>query len=357
MKFSPLVLLALATAVSAAPAPPKCRPKTHAGNSSPAIASSDASASSTASTAVPSSAGHSSAATTAASSPVVSGSLSSSVEGTPTANSTVPTSSPADGAASSSAEVTSAPTSSPSPVDSSTSSSAAPLSSGIPEGNANPNPGYKPPSTLDEKYFLDESVKPVLPKPIGPEPAVNSIVFPPGSVGINPDGAVPASDPIAQTFLSRFNDWRSVWGAPPLTWNETFSATAVDAGKKCQYQHFMAPGVFGQIMDGGQGEWSAVDFDYQAKLSVDRWMVEGKEYDYGTHSAKAGKDIGHWQAITNPLYTQVGCGWRSCGNIYCDFNRDFEREWAEKIPEYKEHVYPRIEVPWDDYKDAFWQRR
>ncbi|WOO78128.1 uncharacterized protein LOC62_01G001681 [Vanrija pseudolonga] len=359
MKFSPLILAALVS--TAAAARPKCRPKSPGGSSSSSPVVSSSSNSSQAPTVgvpvavSPTAAPSTSAGNSSAPSPVPSessSSASSSAASLSESASSAPPSSSSDATTSPSEAPTAAPSLAPSP-----SASAAPAP--IPSGNSNAaatNPNYTPPKTADEDRFLDPNVKPTLPAPIGKQPTVDSVVFPPGSVGIGPD-TVPASDPIAQLFVSRFNEWRSVWGAPPVQWNQTLSEGAIDHAKKCVYQHFMPPGIHGQVMDTMGGEVKATDFAWQAKHTIDRWMVEGKEYNYNTNGANNGKDVGHFTIISDPRYTQVGCGWGKCGYIYCDFTRDFPKEWEEKLPEYKEHVYPRIEVPWDDYSVSFWQRK
>ncbi|KAL1407986.1 hypothetical protein Q8F55_004783 [Vanrija albida] len=299
MKFSPLVLLALATVVSAAPN--KCRPnKTSSAGAGAGT-------------------------------------------GAPTANGAV------------SSDVTGTPTGSPS---AGSSASPAPVSTGTGSSNSS----YVPGKTKDEEWFLDPSVTPTLPPPIGKEVEVTEVIIPDGSVGLNPDGEIPADDPIAEIFLMRFNQWRSVWGAPPLVWNATLAGIAVQHAHKCVYQHWAAEGGGGgsaQVLDtmgdrrGGKG----VDLAFQAKRSVDRWLLEGREWNYDTHAANPGKEVGHWHISTDPLNTQIGCGWRDCGVVYCDFHKDWTKIFSESVPEYKEHVRPRIEIPWDDYKDHFWQRK
>lgn len=175
MKFAPVLLLALVSAVTAAPAPAKCRPKQHP---------------------VGAAAGGG-------------GAQPSGAAGTG--------SSPSNG------------------TDTTTANVAA--------TNATGGTGtYPPPPVVNQTFFTDPNVKPELPPIIGHHPNVTGIVAPPGSVGINPSGGIPADDPLAKLMIERINQWRSIYQAPPMHWNQTVSGYAVEYAKRCEYKHFLGDG-------------------------------------------------------------------------------------------------------------------
>ncbi|WOO78129.1 uncharacterized protein LOC62_01G001682 [Vanrija pseudolonga] len=323
MKFSPLILLALVSAASAAPTrrdgTGKCRAKSKG-------VSASGSATPTGS-AVPA----------------------PSALGTPIEASAAPTAN----AASSSAPASSAPASSESASSSTESASAS--ASAAPTGNAlikAPSGNYNPPKVANQTVFSDPSITPSLPTPLGPDPQVSGIISPPGSVGLNPPGDIPADDPLAKTMLERINQWRSVYQAEPLFWNSTISGFAVGYAKECQGRHFMNHGEFGEVAVFG-GDITNADMDYMVKRWVDAWFVEGRFWDFEKQEGMSGKDVGHWQILTDAMTNQVGCGWSGCGKIYCDISKNYTKIFSEHVPDYKEHVWPQVEIPWDEYRNAF----
>ncbi|KAL1407983.1 hypothetical protein Q8F55_004780 [Vanrija albida] len=275
MKFSPLVLLALATAANAAPAARdnsgKCRPKSDALPGSSSKPSGTGSPSTAASSATPSS----------------------------SANST---------------------------------------DCNIPEiGN--------------QSYFLDPNVVVQMPPSRGLDPNVTELVVPEGSLGINPDGGLPPDDPIALILLERINQFRSIYKAPPMFWNQTISGYAVGFGKKCVFEHFMqGDGLFGEVLL-DFGPLDKADLAYQAKRWIDGWMIEGKQWDYNNQKPVEGQATGHWEVLTDPWNNQVGCGWAACGKIYCDVGKNFTDIWAHQVPQTKERVWPQTceKIPWAWY--------
>ncbi|WOO78141.1 uncharacterized protein LOC62_01G001692 [Vanrija pseudolonga] len=274
MKFSPLILVALVSAASAAPAardgPAKCRPKP----------GKEVSASPSAS---PSAAPTGSEGGEGARPVEVSSSASSSSAAAPTAVSAAPT---AESAAPS-------PSAAPTVAANSTS----PTDCNIPE-------------VANQSYFLDLNVVVQMPPSRGPDPKATTSIVPPGSVGINPAGGIPADDPVAKVILERINQFRSIYKAPPMAWNETISGYAVGFGKRCIYEHFMkGDGLNGEVLL-DFGPLTERDLAYEAKRWIDAWMIEGKQWDYNNQKTVAGQTTSHWEVLTDPFATQVGCGWQ-----------------------------------------------
>lgn len=263
MKFSPLILLALVSAASAAPArrdgTGKCRAKSKGVSASASAASPTGSAA-----AQPSAIG----------TPVE-------ASAAPTSGSAAPTANAASSAAASSAAPSESASASaaPSSVESSSASASA-SASAAPSGNAAikaPSGNYHPPQVGNQTtFFSDPNITPSLPTPLGPDPQVSGVISPPGSVGLNPAGDIPADDPLAKTMLDRINQWRSVYQAEPLFWNSTISGFAVGYAKECQGRHFMNHGEFGEVAVFG-GDITNLDMDYAVKRWVDAWFVEGRE--------------------------------------------------------------------------------
>lgn len=142
------------------------------------------------------------------------------------------------------------------PVDISSSASAAPTadaaaasSSAAPTAAANATTDCKIGEFVNQSYHLDPNVVVQMPPSRGPDPKNTELIVPPGSVGINPEGGVPADDPIAKILLERINQFRSIYKAPPMTWNQTFSGYAVGFAKMCKFEHVMkGDGLFGEVL-------------------------------------------------------------------------------------------------------------
>ncbi|WOO78142.1 uncharacterized protein LOC62_01G001693 [Vanrija pseudolonga] len=284
MKLAPVILLALVSAVTAAPAPAKCRPKQH---------------------------------------PVGAGGGGAQPSGAGTDKSGPTGSSPSN----------------------STDTTTANVVANNPTGGA-----YPPPPVVNQTFFTDPKVTPALPPIIGHHPNVTGIVAPPGSVGVNPSGGIPADDPLAKLMIERINQWRSIYQAPPMHWNQTVSGYAVEYAKRCEFKHFLGDGkIFlnGEVLIGG-GDIKDADLSWGVKRWVDAWMTEG-----GTGPQQQGRHetpLTVNRELTDPLpKIEVGCGWQECGKIYCD---TWRYGWPdEHYPQYTVRVPPQIEVPWKEYED------
>ncbi|KAL1407984.1 hypothetical protein Q8F55_004781 [Vanrija albida] len=290
MKFAPVLLLALVSAATAAPAPAKCRPAKH--QELPSGSGAGGSQPSDAAGAKPGSGPGNSTETTT---PV------------PGKNTNATTGAPVDNV-------------------------------------------YPPAPVTNQTWFTDPDVVPTLPPIIGHHPNVTGIVAPEGSVGINPSGGIPPDDPLAKLMIERINLWRSIYKAPPMTWNQSVSGFAVEYARRCKFQHFLGDNgrtwMNGEVLIGG-GPIKDADLSWGVKRWIDAWMTEGEKWDY---KAQKGEGTGHWEILTDPLpKIQVGCGWQECGNIYCD---TWRFGWPdEHYPKYVDHVPPQIEVPWKEYED------
>ena len=131
-----------------------------------------------------------------------------------------------------------------------------------------------------------------------------------------------ALDAMQQTeMVTAHNKYRSIVGAPALTWSATLAKTAqayadkLKSNQVCKPIHSHAEGL------GENLYWASAIFysNGTSKLQAvtptqvtDSWGSEKNNYSYVTNTCATGKVCGHYTQVSWKATTQFGCGYAVC---------------------------------------------
>lgn len=133
-----------------------------------------------------------------------------------------------------------------------------------------------------------------------------------------------ACDATQQTeMVTAHNKYRSIVGAPALTWSATLATTAqahadkLKATQGCNPAHSHAAGL-------GENLFWASAISYSngpSKLQeitptqvTDSWGREKDDYSYATNTCAPGKVCGHYTQVIWKATTEIGCGNAVCSD-------------------------------------------
>ncbi|CAK9783673.1 PR-1-like protein [Cutaneotrichosporon oleaginosum] len=139
-----------------------------------------------------------------------------------------------------------------------------------------------------------------------PSPSPSPSAEPQGPA--NPDGAVPASDPLAEQILQAHNEIRARYGVPAVSWNEELSAIAVGQAQTCN----QVPQFPASRQDYTDSLVPSHDGDFVRSVHDAGW--EGENYVYPTDGGDKTyqEAAARWTQVVWRATTDIGCGWHKC---------------------------------------------
>lgn len=104
----------------------------------------------------------------------------------------------------------------------------------------------------------------------------------------------------SQTFLDLHNEFRALYDADAVTWNDTLASYASDAASRCQFAHTGGP--YGENLAAGVGG------GYNITTGFNSWTNEASDYDSSNPQAS------HFTQVVWKSTTQIGCAVTSCAD-------------------------------------------
>ncbi|KAL2537211.1 CAP superfamily protein [Forsythia ovata] len=121
-----------------------------------------------------------------------------------------------------------------------------------------------------------------------------------------------------QDFLSTHNEARAQVGVPPLVWNDTVAAYALNYANErradCELEHSQGP--YGENLAEGWGKLAAGD-------AVSMWVGERSCYEYDSNSCVDGECLHYTQVVWRDS-VHLGCARVQCSNgwlfVICNYD-------------------------------------
>ncbi|KAL2537290.1 CAP superfamily protein [Forsythia ovata] len=121
-----------------------------------------------------------------------------------------------------------------------------------------------------------------------------------------------------QDFLSTHNEARAQVGVPPLVWNDTVAAYALNYANErradCELAH--SEGPYGENLAEGWGKLAAGD-------AVSLWVGERSCYEYDSNSCVDGECLHYTQVVWRDS-VHLGCARVQCSNgwlfVICNYD-------------------------------------
>lgn len=125
---------------------------------------------------------------------------------------------------------------------------------------------------------------------------------------INSSSSTASSD--SQTFLDLHNEFRTLYDADAVTWNDTLASYASEAASSCKFAHTGGP--YGENLASGVGG------GYNITIGFNSWTNEASDYD------SSNPQPSHFTQVVWKSTTQIGCAVTSCadGTLFTGYGAD-----------------------------------
>ncbi|BEJ13108.1 hypothetical protein CspHIS471_0302820 [Cutaneotrichosporon sp. HIS471] len=124
----------------------------------------------------------------------------------------------------------------------------------------------------------------------------------------DPEGAVPASDPIASDLIAAHNEIRRQFDVPDVAWNEELSGIAVEQAQSCNFDNQFPSkrqDYTDVIVNNAEG-------NFVASIEQARWQGENYEWPEEGKDKTYQEAANQWTQVVWKATTDVGCGWHKC---------------------------------------------
>ncbi|AAW43256.1 hypothetical protein CNBD2890 [Cryptococcus deneoformans B-3501A] len=124
----------------------------------------------------------------------------------------------------------------------------------------------------------------------------------------------------SQTFLDLHNEFRALYDADAVTWNDTLASYASDAASACNFAHTGGP--YGENLAAGVGA------GYNITSGFNSWTNEASDYDSSNPQAS------HFTQVVWQSTTQIGCAVTNCadGTVFTGYGTDSVNIVCEYYP-------------------------